>query len=210
MNVLILTNGDYGDYGFCKKDEDFDYVICADRGLCHAKILGIKPDLIVGDFDSTDPGDLEYFKSQGIEIETFDAHKDETDTEIAVTRAIQKGASEVTVYGGLGSRLDHSLANIHLLYKLLREDIRGRLMNPNNTVYLAEHHIELDGKKDDLISLIPFAGKVRGVTTQNLEYPLEDAVIDIGSSLGVSNVLLGNRAEVWIKEGILIVIMARD
>lgn len=210
MKVLILTNGFYGDYSFCKKDETFDYVICADRGLCHARVLGIRPDLIVGDFDSTELNDLEYFREQKITIETFDSHKDETDTEIAVMRAIQKGAREVTVYGGLGSRLDHSLANVHLLYKLLSFGVRGKLVNPNNTVYLAQKYIKLEGNAGDLVSLLPFAGKVSGITTQNLEYPLINAVLDIGSSLGISNTLQAETAEIWIEEGILIVIMARD
>lgn len=210
MKILILTNGEYGDYSFCKQDESFDYVICADRGLCHARVLGLMPDLIVGDFDSTNEQDLTYFKEQGVHIEAFDTHKDETDTEIAVLRAIQKGATEVTIYGGLGSRLDHSLANIHLLYKLLRADIRGKLVNPNNTVYLAEKYMHIKGRKGDLVSLVPFAGKVTGVTTKSLAYPLKDAEIHMGTSLGISNVLEGNTAEVWIDEGILIVIMARD
>ena len=210
MNILILTNGEYGDYSFCKQGESFDYIICADRGLCHARVLGLMPDLIVGDFDSTNEQDLIYFKEQGVHIEAFDTHKDETDTEIAVLRAIQKGATEVTIYGGLGSRLDHSLANIHLLYQLLRADIKGKLVNPNNTVYLAEKYIYIKGKKGDVVSLIPFTGKVTGVTTKSLAYPLKDAEIHIGTSLGISNVLEEHTAEVWIDEGILIVIMARD
>lgn len=210
MNVLILTNGSYGDYSFCKREETFDYIICADRGLSHAKKLEMIPNLIVGDFDSTDLEDLMYFKEKGIQIETFNSHKDETDTELALLRAIEKGATEVTIWGGLGSRLDHSLANVHLLYKLLELKVKGKLVDPNNTVYLAEKHIVIHGQKGDVVSLIPFAGKVRGVTTKHLEYPLENADINIGTSLGVSNLLLQNTAEVWIEEGLLIVIMAHD
>lgn len=211
MKVLILTNGAYGDYGFCNNQEEvFDYIICADRGLCHARILGLMPDLIVGDFDSADQSELADFRDKGVEIEVFNPHKDETDTEIAVSRAIERGATEVVIYGGLGSRLDHSLANVHLLYKLLKANIKGRLMDPNNTVYLVEKHIVLQGSKGDLVSLIPFAGKIKGVTTKHLAYPLKDAEINIGTSLGVSNVLQEDTAEVWLDEGILIVIMARD
>ncbi|MBU3804926.1 MAG: thiamine diphosphokinase [Candidatus Cellulosilyticum pullistercoris] len=210
MKILILTNGTYGDYNFCKQDEGFDYIICADRGLCHARVLGIMPNLIVGDFDSTNEQDLTYFKEQGVQIETFDTHKDETDTEIAVSKAIQKGATEVTIYGGLGSRLDHNLANVHLLYKLLRAGIKGKLVNPNHTVYLAEKYRLIKGKKGDLVSLIPFAGRVTGVTTKSLAYPLKKAEIHIGTSLGISNVLEEDTAEIWLDEGILIVIMAQD
>jgi len=210
MKILILTNGSYGDYSFCNPDESFDYIICADRGLAHARVLGLMPNLIVGDFDSTNEVDLMYFKEQGVQIEAFDTHKDETDTEIAVSRAIQKGATEVTIYGGIGSRLDHSLANIHLLYKLLKVGIKGKLVNPNNTVYLAESYVRIKGRKGDLVSLVPFAGSVTGVTTKSLVYPLKDAVIHIGTSLGISNVLEEDTAEIWLDEGIIIVIMAQD
>ena len=210
MNILILTNGEYGDYTFCNQEEKFDYVICADRGLYHAKVLGMVPDLIVGDFDSTDHQDLAYFKEKGVQIETFNTHKDETDTVIAVLRAIQKGATKVTIYGGLGSRLDHSLANVHLLYKLLRKGIHGELVNPNHRVYLAENYQLIQGQKGDLVSLIPFAGKVTGVTTESLAYPLKKAEINVGTSLGISNVLEADTAKIWIDQGVLMVIMARD
>lgn len=209
MKILILTNGFYGDYSFCN-EVSVDYVICADRGVCHARVLGIIPDLIVGDFDSTSKEDLEYFKEKGIEIETFDPHKNETDTELAILRAMEKGATEVVIYGGLGSRLDHSLANVHLLYKLLKANIKGKLMNPNNIVYLAQNYMKVSGEKGDLLSLIPFAGRVTGVTTKNLEYPLKDAIIDIGTSLGVSNVFLEEDVEIWMEKGLLIIIKACD
>ncbi len=210
MKILILTNGSYGDYSFCNLDESFDYIICADRGLDHARVLGIMPNLIVGDFDSTNEKDLMYFKEQGVQIEAFDTHKDETDTEIAVLRAIQKGGTEVTIYGGIGTRLDHSLGNIHLLYKLLKAGVKGKLMNPNNTIFLAEKYVCIKGKKGDLISLVPFSGNVTGVTTKSLAYPLKDAVLNMGTSLGISNVLEEDSAEIWLDEGIIIVIMAQD
>ena len=210
MKILILTNGSYGDYSFCNKEERFDYIICADRGLAHARILGLIPNLIVGDFDSTNEEDLKYFKEQGIQIETFDTHKDETDTEIAILRAIQKGATEVTIYGGIGSRLDHSLGNVHLLYKLLKLGIKGKLMNPNNTVFLAEKYVCIKGKKGDLVSLLPFTDKITGVTTKSLVYPLKNAVLNMGTSLGISNVLEENTAEIWLDEGVIMIIMAQD
>lgn len=210
MKVLILTNGEYGDYSFCNQDKQYDYVICADRGICHARRLGIMPDLIVGDFDSGSEEDLVYFQNQGVIINRFPSEKDETDTEIAIQRAIEMQPEEVDIYGGLGSRLDHSLGNVHLLYQLLMVGIKGRLLNPNNSVSLAMNSYKITGKKGDLVSLIPFAGNVEGVTTKGLAYPLEDVTISIGTSLGISNYLLEEVAEVVIRKGILIVIRARD
>lgn len=211
MNVLILTNGEYGNYSFCKEDrQKYDYVICADRGMKHAQKLGIVPELIVGDFDSGSEEDLLYFKEQGVEIERFNPVKDETDTELAIKRAIARGATSITVYGGVGTRLDHSLANVHLLYGLLDLGISGRLMNPYNTVYLVSDEIILEGEKGSLVSLIPFAGDVHGITTEHLGYPLSKATLKVGTSLGVSNYLTEKVAKISAQSGILIVICARD
>ncbi len=214
MKVLILTNGSYGDYTFCKEDlfkeGPYDFVICADRGMSHAMKLGIEPNLIVGDFDSGNEEDLLYYRNRQIPIETFNPHKDETDTELAIKRAVMQGATSITVYGGVGTRLDHSLGNVQLLYPLLKKGIKARLMNPYNVVQLMEHHIELSGKAEDIVSLIPFAGNVKGITTQNLGYPLNKGTLEIGSSLGVSNYMLKDKAEIWVEEGILIVIQSRD
>ena len=160
----------------------------------HARHLGLKVDLIVGDFDSGIEEDLAYFEGQSVKIERFKVEKDETDTEIAVLRAIEKGATEIDIFGGLGSRLDHTLANVQLLYKLLAHGCKGRLMNPNNTVYLVKDEIYISGQCGDLVSLIPFAGTVKGVTTQHLAYALHDSEIPLGCSLGISNYLTAPEA----------------
>lgn len=210
MKVLILTNGEYGDYGFCKKAKTYDRIICADGGMRHAKKLGLVPDLILGDFDSGSEEDLAFFKEQGVMIETFNAEKDETDTELAVRRALEMGATELTLYGGIGSRLDHTLANVHLLYKLLTKSVKGKIVHPQNTVYLINSSFEIKGNPGDLISLIPFAGDAKGVSTKKLAYPLYRATLTVGSTLGVSNYMLSDSAKVSVEEGMLLVILARD
>lgn len=211
MNILILANGEYGDYIFCKQDTlSYDFIICADRGMAHALKLGIKPDLIVGDFDSGNHEDLAYYKSQNIPVEVFNPMKDETDTEIAIKRAVEKGATHITIYGGVGSRLDHTLGNVHLLYGLLQKGIQGRLMNPNNIVYVVQNKIRLSGEVGDLVSLIPFAGDAKGITTKNLGYPLNKATLKAGTNMGVSNYMTETQAEVSLEEGVLVVIKAID
>ena len=210
MKVLILTNGEYGNYGFCTNLEQYDYIICADHGMCHAKHLGIKPHLIVGDFDSSTVEELAYFEALGVEILRFNPEKDDTDTEIAIQKAAQLGAKEVTIYGGLGSRLDHSLANVHLVYQLLKRGIKGYLINPNNKVSVIDEKCVITGNVGDLVSLIPFSGDVEGVTTKGLAFSLNEATIPMGTSLGVSNYLIEKKAEITIKKGILIIIEAND
>lgn len=209
-HILILVNGDYGDYQFCKTIEQYDEIICADNGMRHARALGIKPDLIVGDFDSACHQDLQYFKDLGVKIETFNPHKDATDTQLAIERAISRGAQKITIWGGVGTRLDHSLGNVQLLYKLLLLGIEGELVNPYNSVKLGQGKVTLQGKKGNLVSLLPFAGDVHGITTMHLEYPLDNADITLGNSLGISNVMCEDEAMIIIKEGILLIIKAKD
>lgn len=210
MKVLILTNGDYGDYNFCNNASEYDYIICADKGMNHAKKLNIVPNLIVGDFDSVDQDILAEFQKRDIEILEYDTHKDVTDTEAAIDEAIQRGATHIDIWGGLGSRFDHTFANVQLLYKLLNKGITAALVNSNNKVQMIRDKIILKGKKGDIVSLIPFSSIVHGVTTYNLEYALKDYDYPVGISYGVSNVMEAEEAAVTIKDGYLLVIQAID
>lgn len=210
MNVLILTNGEYGNYTFCKKYEQYDYIICADNGMKHARKLGIHPDEIMGDFDSCNLEDLSYFKNMGVSIKEVPCEKDETDTELALDRAISMGATKIHIWGGIGTRIDHSLANIHLLYKALKNNVEVILYSHNHKLVLIKDDITLNGEVGDLVSLIPFTPIVKGVTTKNLAYSLENAVFEIGKPYGVSNYMTGKVAEVHIAEGVLIVMQVKE
>ena len=210
MKVLIFTNGDYGDYSFCKQLPSYDYVLCADNGMKHAKVLGIKPNEILGDFDSCNPDELEFYKQQGIVVVTSPSDKHETYTEIALDRAIELGAQTIYILGGLGTRIDHTLANIHLLHKALGKGVRAVLCNAYNQVELIENHIRLEGDKGDLVSLIPFTPSVKGVSTTHLAYSLENGEFHFGKPYGVSNYMTDTWAEVNIKEGLLLVMKIKD
>lgn len=118
MNTLIITGGAIeeafaGDY---LRKNKFDYIIAADKGLVFCREMGIRPDLIVGDFDSADKGALEYYRKRFPErILRFRPEKDETDTEIALTKALENTEGSITILGATGTRLDHVLGNIQLL-----------------------------------------------------------------------------------------------
>ncbi len=210
MKCLIFTNGDYGDYTFCTAIKPYDYIICADNGMGHARHMGIIPDAIVGDFDSAPEEDLRYFKGQGVPVLSFPSMKDETDTEIALDLAIKEGADVVDIFGGMGTRLDHTLANINLVYKAFKKGVSVTLINAYNTVTLIDKEIELSGSKGDIISLIPFSERVSGIYTTALAYPLVNGTLTADSPRGVSNYMLENRAKVTLEQGLLLVIRARD
>lgn len=210
MKVLIFTNGEYGDYSFCKVLPEYDYVICADNGMKHAKVLGIQPDELLGDFDSCNMNELEAYKQQGIQVTTSPCEKDETDTELALDRALAVGAKTVYILGGVGNRIDHSLANIHLLYKALKHGVRTVLLSAYNEIELINHAIKIEGEKGDLVSLIPFTPEVKGVCTTHLAYELQEGEFYFGKPYGVSNYMTNEWAEVTIKEGLLLVMKTKD
>ncbi|WP_180270679.1 thiamine diphosphokinase [Sporanaerobium hydrogeniformans] len=210
MKILILTNGEYGDYAFCENTEVYDCIVCADNGLKHAKRLQLKPDYIVGDLDSCSKEDWLYYKEQGVHVDVYPSQKNETDTEIAVEKAIALGGTEIDIWGGLGSRFDHTLANVHLLLGALRRGVKLRLCNPQNTVQLMDKKLRIQGKKGDILSLLPLTPLVRGVYTTNLAYAVCGGSFEIGKPYGVSNVFLEEWVEVSIEEGLLLVIQVRD
>ncbi|MEG1827930.1 MAG: thiamine diphosphokinase [Cellulosilyticaceae bacterium] len=114
------------------------------------------------------------------------------------------------MYGGVGSRMDHTLGNIHLLYKALRSDVRVSLVNSNNNIVLIEDAVVLEGEVGQLVSLIPFTEEVTGVNTCGLAYKLADGIFEMGKPYGVSNYMTEKEAKVEIKTGKLLVIKSND
>jgi thiamine pyrophosphokinase len=211
LRALLVLNGSIFDYNHYKSYiERSEFVICGDGGARHLKKMGLKPDVLLGDFDSISKKDLEYYKSKGTEIMEYPVKKDRTDAEIAVDYAIDSGFSVVTIIGAVGTRIDHSLSNIHMLKKLLDNGITGVIANENNEVTLISKNITLEKEENVKITLLPFTEKVYGVTTRGLYYPLEDAVIKIGESIGVSNEFSDAAADISIKSGLLLVIKSWD
>lgn len=211
MTALIVCSGSISDYFHYEKYfRRAEFVICVDGGAKYLRNLGIVPDVLVGDLDSISNEDLEYFKSLNIEIIKYPTQKDMTDAEIAVDYAVDKGFTEIIIIGGIGTRLDHSLANILLVKKLLDKGIKGILVNENNEITMIKDIIEIEREKDVKVSLLPLTGVVEGITTKGLFYPLKGEDIEMGSSRGVSNEFKDDVAEVSIKNGILMVIKSKD
>ncbi|MCI1931664.1 MAG: thiamine diphosphokinase [Clostridia bacterium] len=210
MKAVVFGGADIKDYSFCKKYINA-YIVACDGGMSHCMALKIKPNVIVGDFDSARDDVLEYYRDKKIPIKQFPCRKDETDMELGLEAAIEAGADDITIIGGIGSRLDHTMANCQLLYILLKKGIKAKIVNENNEIRLIDKDIAIEGHKGDIVSLIPMTENVCGVTTKNLEYPLNDAKLNFGSRLiAVSNVMTSDRAFVSIKSGLLYVMKCHD
>lgn len=217
MKGLIVTGGTIDD-GFAAqyiRDFNWDFIISADSGMNFCYRAEILPDLILGDFDSADPKVLKYYRERCPErIEQFPTHKDETDTELALIRAIKAGADEITVIGATGTRLDHVLGNIQLLKMALDARVSCMLVDAHNRIRMMDYRKTLELKKTEqfgkYVSLLPFTPEVTGLNLEGFVYNVEDFTLTSGIARGVSNEIVEEKAYISCLEGILLVIESMD
>ncbi|HHV11934.1 MAG TPA: thiamine diphosphokinase [Clostridiales bacterium] len=212
--VLIITGGRAEEefLSLLLERERFHVVIAADSGLSVADRLKLKLDDIVGDFDSVPEEILDRYGGKEIPTHRFPREKDKTDTHIALELALMQKPTSITIVGGTGSRLDHVLANIHLLLLPMQLGIPAAMVDANNKIYLKNKSftIERAGQFGDYVSLMPFTERVKGLTLKGFKYPLDHIILEAGSSLGISNEISGELGEVEFLEGILLVMETRD
>ena len=211
QRILIFANGELPDLkkarSLLQKD---DYIICADGGTRHAMLLGVTPDLIIGDMDSAGEEELKKFKEAGVSMASFSHDKNETDLELAINRAIELNPKQVIIVAALGGRLDQTLANISLLTDLRLSKFDIRLDDGVEEVFLCRDQAEIHGKSGDIVSLIPWQGAVSEVQTANLKWPLRKETLYPDKTRGVSNEMTGDTASVSIGSGLLLVVHRRQ
>lgn len=215
MHILIVTGGTI-DQGFIDsylQKYSFDEVIGVDKGLEYLYHNNIRPTDIVGDFDSLQSNILAcYEKQTEVKRHVYDPVKDATDTEIAVRLALTKKPQEITIIGGTGSRLDHTIGNIQILSIALQEDIICRLVDGHNRIRLLNRTTMI--KKEQVfgryVSLLPLTTEVSGLTLRGFKYPLNKHLLTSTDSLGISNELTEDQGIIEFEEGILVMIEASD
>lgn len=185
-----------------------DRVICVDGGLKHIAALGLVPDLVVGDMDSVDRAELVKITHLGAVVKEYPADKDDTDTALALAEALAWQPDEIVLLGATGTRFDHTLANVHLLRVALEQGVRARIVNDYHEISLVAPHLPavVEGKEEDLFSLLPLTEEVTGVNVSGARWPLENAVFRIGNPYGVSNRLAGARAEITVGRGLMLLV----
>lgn len=189
---------------------DADLLIAADGGARHLLARELLPHVAVGDFDSLEPELLERLRTQGVELHEYPVHKSETDLELALLLAVQRGATSIRVLAALGGRADQHLANLQLLTHPALAPIDVRLLENEWEIFAIREAAELDGAPDNLVSLLPMTDEVTGIVTAGLYYPLHDETLRLGPARGVSNVLVGTRATISIRSGILLCMHRRQ
>jgi thiamine pyrophosphokinase len=211
MRAILIANGELSDLNIVRAAlRSDDLLIAADGGLHYFRALGLWPAVVVGDLDSISSAERAALAEAGVRVEQFPARKDQTDLELAVRFARDAGARDILIFGALGGRWDQSLANLLLLAHPDLGDLRLRLIDGSQTLYLARGETLIEGRTGDTVSLIPLTGDAHGVTTAGLDYPLADGRLPFGATLGVSNVLVGERATVTVREGAVMCIVIRN
>ena len=183
-----------------------DAVIAADGGGIVLAQRGVVPDLLIGDLDSIDAQALAFFETHQSEIRRFPRAKDETDLELALIAAVERGATQIDLFCVLGGRWDHTLATIPMLAMPSLESVTTGSYADHRTLQVVRCDATITGQAGDVVSLLPMTPAVHGITTTGLAYPLADAPLFFEHSRGVSNELLGTTATVHVREGILLLI----
>ncbi len=211
MKVVVVGSGLISKYDkFLKYIDISDFSVCCDGGMKYFYECGIVPNIIIGDLDSAELKYIEYFKNLNVEFKEYPKEKDYTDMELGLLYALGLNADEIFIFGGTGSRFDHSLTNAHILKKASDNNVLAWLIDEHNKICVVKKYIKLSGKKGTLVSIIPFTTKVLDVTTKGLKYSLSGAVMEIGNSLGVSNVMIEEECEIFVGEGLLFAIISED
>lgn len=218
MKTCLIVTGGKLDLAFARsflEKEKFDKVIAVDAGLEAADALGLVPDYVVGDFDTVSGPVVERYRQMPFIVwEQHKPEKNETDTELARSRALTLGCQRIVFLGATGGRLDHMLGNLHALYACMESGVEAYLIDPQNRVCLLD-----EGKtfyKNSLwgkyVSFLPYTEEVRGITLTGFKYPLSKKDIRRGQEVGlcISNELEQEAATLDFDEGILICVESRD
>ncbi len=193
------------DRGLIKAD---DFVIAADRGLLRCQQMGVKPQLLLGDFDSYE-GEI----PTDIPVLEYPVEKDDTDTMLAIKTALDKGMTELLLLGMTGGRLDHSIANIQSVVYAAVHGAKAAMAEEDLyiTAICGGQSITIPNREDFTLSVFAHSERCTGVTLSDLYYPLEDGELVNTFPLGVSNHFLsGKDAHISIKEGIALIICNRE
>lgn len=189
--------GDLEKAYFDRRENDF--ILCADAGYRLAQQIDVKPDIVIGDFDSMDAPD-------GEKIIRHPVIKDDTDTILCVNHAMELGLRSFLIVGGIGGRLDHTIANLQTLGYIVERGGQAGLCDGSQQIWAVKDggiRIPRTGGK---LSVFALSGRCEGVYIRGAKYNVEDAILTPDYPLGMGNDFIGDFVEIGTKTGTLLVI----
>lgn len=207
--VVVVAGGEAPDAEAVRAIPPGAYIVAADRGLDHARALGLDVTVAVGDFDSASPEAVAAAEGAGVRVERHPVDKDATDLELALDAALEFDPARILVLAEGGGRLDHLLSALLLLAspRYARVELDAYLGRAR--AHVIRNQRTLAGEPGELVSLFALHGPAEGVRTEGLVYPLAGETLEPGSSRGVSNVFASSTATIAVDRGVLVAIRPR-
>ena len=210
MRAIIFANGDAPEPQIVQRwIERADLIIAADGGTRNALRVDVMPQVVIGDLDSLAQDDRAQLDRSGVPLIVYPTRKDYTDLELALRYALQQGATEIVIFSALGGRWDQSLANLMLLTLPELAHVSTRIVDRQLSISVIRDRAEIVGEVGDTLSLLALKGDAQGVTIEGCEYPLIEATLPFGATLGISNVLRQPTARITVKQGQILALHAQ-
>jgi thiamine pyrophosphokinase len=187
-----------------------DRVVAVDSGLHLARSHGWQVDVVVGDMDSIDPGELADAAAQGVLVQRHPVDKDATDLELALDLLLDDGVGAVEVIAADGGRMDHLVGGLLTLCAPRFAPLGLRVWLGSTLVVPVHDRVRIDAAVGQVVSLLPVHGPAVGVRTDGLRWPLRGERLEPGTSRGVSNEMVAEVAEVSLDEGHLAVVVPQE
>ncbi len=205
MNIPICYIFGAGEFVPCDITlTESDLVIAADGGYDHLLQIGLRADVVIGDFDSVTSSEI--WEDTICEKLTYPPEKDDTDMMLAIKLGLSRGFGQFNIYGGLGGRLDHTVANIQALSFLAEHSAQGILHHPDYELTVIKNSSFTVAKnKTGYISVFSLSDTSENVTIKGLEYELEGATLTNSFPLGVSNAATGKKGIISVERGTLLI-----
>lgn len=195
---VIFTARCEGDPRQAYTPRDGDYVLCADGGWHLAEAAGVRPDAVVGDFDSSDI-------PAGESVERFPVEKDDTDTLLCMKKALAQGFDDFLIVGGFGGRLDHTLANLQTLNYAASLGARAELCDGVSWATVLRGGSMEVPRRPGKLSVFALDTACHGVCIRGAKYNVEGATLTSAFPLGMGNDFAADAAEIAVADGALLV-----
>lgn len=192
-------------------DVENSLVIAVDGGLGYCNVLGIKPDIIIGDFDSASPEDkLAMTELSNVTVKKLPCEKDDTDTIAAIREGLERGFKEFVLYAAHGGRIDHYFANIQALLFIRHHGAVGRIIANDFEIFIIENEtVELEARDKGTVSLFAMGENAEDVTIKGLYYEVESTSIRNDYPIGISNEFCGKDVSITVGKGALVCMLGR-
>lgn len=211
MKAIIVTGGNKPSKKLLNSYiKSGDLIIGADKGSEYLYDYEIMPNIILGDFDSISEEKLKKIEEKQVEIIKFPPEKDYTDTEIAIMEAMKRGADTIYLFGGLGTRADHSLGNIGLLLTTKNKGARLLIVDDHNKMYLADKNMSLNGSQGEIISFHALSDVVKGFEIRGAKYNLNSYDMHLLDPRAICNEFLDTPINIKYESGELLIIHSID